>query len=169
MPKCHHCETTIVFGGVRDGRRRYCNQKCRDDDTMRLALGEIPPGFAEEKAQRIFEGPCPQCGGRGPNEVHVAYTIWALAIVTQFGEKATIGCQSCGTRARLKAIVANGLFGWWSMQGVLMTPVQIVRNLHGLMVASVSSRPSPEMIDTVRQELAKQLIEESRASNEHGE
>src|SRR5262245_15028825 len=128
MPTCHTCKATILFGGMRDpGGRSYCGQTCYDKRALLADL--IPLGFAEEKARQLYEGDCPRCGGRGPVELHTTHVVFSFAIVSHHEEKQVICCQACGTRERLKAILMCGLCGWWGMHGLILTPVQIARNL----------------------------------------
>jgi hypothetical protein len=162
MPTCDTCGATILFGGQRDaGGRAYCGQNCYEK-RRRLPADVIPLGFAEEKARLVYEGDCPRCGGRGPVELHAAHVIYSFAVVSHQDEKQIICCQACGTRERLKAILMCGVCGWWSMHGLIMTPIQIARNLHGLMSNGETSKPSSTLVSKVREELTRQLEEEDR-------
>jgi hypothetical protein len=163
MARCNQCGNTIVFGGVREGQRRYCGKPCRDKDVTRTTLDEIPLGFAAEKAWTVFDGSCPQCGGRGPIDVHRTYTVWSAAVLTQHNEKQVIGCASCGNKARLKAMLFCALFGWWG-HGFFLAPVQIARNMYGLMTAGEATEPSTALVAAVREQLAEQLAAEDAAT-----
>lgn len=40
-------------------------------------------------------------------------------------------CRHCARSAALKTSAVSAIFGWWSVQGVVLTPVTIFRNLTG--------------------------------------
>jgi hypothetical protein len=159
MAACNHCGRTIVMGGVRDGGLRFCKAACRDQSQILAASRHLPDGFVEEKARHLHAGTCARCGGRGPIDVHNTHTVWSAFVTTQWSSKLVLCCQSCGTKAKLRAIGFCGLFGWWGFPwGLVATPVQIFRNVGGLFSAPNPDGPSPEMLQHVRQELAKRWV-----------
>ncbi len=162
MAKCAHCDAIILFGGTQVGDRLYCGQACRDKDFLQVALEEIPAGFVEERAWLIHQGACPECGERGPIEAHTSHTVWTIGPISRHKTNPFFGCQSCGTRARLMAILSCGLFGWWGPRGLVLTPIQILRNLSGLVTMPDTSQPSLTLIERVRSEIAAKLIEEDQ-------
>jgi hypothetical protein len=164
MATCDQCGTTIVFGGVQEGGFRFCNKKCRDRAVILSASEELPDEFVLEKARQVHQGACPRCGGRGPVDVHTAHSVWSAVMLTQSKSSPTICCQSCGTKARLKALAASSLLGWWSLPwGLVMTPVQILRNIGGMIRTPDTDQPSEELVKMVRRQLSAQLLlEDSR-------
>lgn len=167
MPICDACGTKTLNGAVRDGELWYCSRECYEKRTPRLTL-EIPLAFAEEKARVVCEGDCPVCGGRGPVDLHCAHAIWSFAVFAHHDTKSVVCCQACGNRERVKAILKSSLFGWWGWHGVIMTPIQIARNLHGLFSNGNTSQPSQALVKQVREDLAKQLEEEDRLQGREG-
>ena len=73
MGKCSYCGTTILFGGVKAGQERYCNQKCAQGGMLNAAAASIPPEIIAEQVIALHRGPCPVCRGPGPVDVHVSY------------------------------------------------------------------------------------------------
>lgn len=54
-------------------------------------------------------------------------------------------------------------FGWWHLPwGILMTPVQIARNVGGVLRATDASRPSAQLEKLVRLQLATELLAPSQ-------
>lgn len=169
MAKCEHCRTTIIFGGVREGGYRFCNQKCRDSTVFLSASAELPDEFVLEKAREVHEGLCPKCGGTGPVDVHTAHTVWSALVMTSWKSTPHLCCQSCGTKARLSALTFSGLLGWWGFPwGFLVTPAQILRNAGGLFRGGDPARPSEELVKLVRARLCAQFIAESGGSRGGG-
>jgi hypothetical protein len=61
----------------------------------------------------------------------------------------------------------SALVGWWGVPfGLVITPVQIIRNLLGLLSSGPSLEPSAELEKRVRLAIAAQLVEESRQVEE---
>jgi hypothetical protein len=162
MPKCDNCGTTILFGGVRSGPYRFCKQQCCDSAVQLVAAAELPEEFIAEKTRQLHESVCHRCQRRGPIDVHTAHSVWSAFVVTSWRSTRYVCCQSCGTKAKLRALTASTLFGWWGFPwGLLITPVQISRNLYGLFAAPDPAVPSAALMDVVRRQLAGQLLEES--------
>lgn len=163
MAKCTNCGQ-IIFGGVRDGDRRFCNNTCRDSAYLTAASYELPAGFIVEKVAEIHGGPCPKCGGDGPVDVHTSYYVWSAFIITNTSQSSEVCCKSCGNKAKLKATAQNVIFGWWGIPwGLVFTPAQIIRNLGYMASGPDPRRPSDELFETVRTRLSAQLVREERA------
>ena len=47
------------------------------------------------------------------------------------------------------------LFGWWGIFGLLITPLQIGRNIVGMFRGPDPERPSPQLEQMVRLDIAK--------------
>jgi hypothetical protein len=164
MKKCDHCGAKILFSPVQEGDYQFCSPNCRKLGIQRIAKAELPDGFVYEKALEIHQGPCPQCGGEGPVDVHTSHQVISFLMMTSFKSQPEICCRRCGNIARGKAIFASGLLGWWGIPiGLLATPVQILRNLGG-MFSSSPTAPSPALVEMVRAELATRLMASPRAA-----
>lgn len=158
MATCDHCGTTIVFGGVREAGFHFCKPACRNQSQILVAANQLPDGFVEEQARSIHAGSCARCGSQGPVDIH---TVWSALITTQWSSKPILCCQACGTKSKLRAIAFCGLFGWWGFPwGLVAAPVQIFRNVGGLLSAPNPYEPSPEMLRHVRQRLAARWVRE---------
>jgi hypothetical protein len=163
MAKCDYCGTTILFGGVREAGFRFCSEKCRDSAVFLAASAELPHEFVLEKARAVHAGPCPNCGGPGPVDVHTSHTVWSLLVMTSWRSWPMVCCQACGTKAKIRAMASSTLLGWWGFPwGLLVTPAQILRNAGGLFRAPDPAAPSPNLVKMVRAQLSAQLIEESQ-------
>jgi hypothetical protein len=161
MATCSHCGTTILFGGEKEAGLRFCNAKCRDNSVLLAAATQLPEEFVIEKARDVHQGACPKCGGPGPVDVHHAHTVWSAVVMTQWNSKPHICCRSCGVKAKANALAISGVAGWWGFPwGMLVTPIQIFRNLAGIMRGPDPAAPSDELIGIVRSGLSVQLLEE---------
>jgi hypothetical protein len=159
MATCDQCGTTILFGGVREAGYRFCGDKCRDAAGFLIAAAALPDDVVAEHARAIHAGQCARCGGRGPVDVHVAHSVWSALVFTQWRSTPLVCCQSCGTKSKLQAIATSSLLGWWGMPwGLLVTPVQIFRNVGGLFSAPNPDQPSAELLQLARRDLMERVV-----------
>jgi len=163
MAQCAACGTTILFGGETEGDLRFCGEKCHQQGSGIVGLiDSVPDDLVAQEAKRIHEGPCPRCGGGGPIDIHTSHHVWSALLMTSWGSNPQICCQSCGTKSRLYRTFSSALFGWWGFPwGLLVTPVQIVRNIGGLASAPDPSEPSEELVRMTRMLIAQQALEDS--------
>jgi hypothetical protein len=161
MGTCSNCGTTILFGGVREGRLHFCGQSCRQQQTPFIeAIRNVPDDLVARQTQEIHHGTCPQCFGPGPVDLFTSYRIWSAVVLTSWNEIPALSCHRCGVNAKLSAIFFSGVLGWWGIPwGVVFTPVQLFRNFTGLFSRSTLERPSDELAGFVRTLLAAQSLQ----------
>ena len=154
MARCNYCGSTILFGGTKDGQYTYCNATCAGKGAMAAASRDVPEDAVRAEVNRIHGGACPKCGGPGPVDVETSYRVWSALYVTKWSSRPQISCRGCGTKARLGDIVYCLLLGWWGVPwGLLLTPVQVVRNVAGLFRGS-SPAASKQLASIVRLQMA---------------
>ena len=159
MAKCDYCGTTILFGGVKEEEYRFCNQKCHENGFLLTIAKQIPDDVMEEHLKEVHDGQCPKCGGAGPIDVHTSHTVWSALVMTSWKSRPEVCCNSCGVKAKLGGAVISGLFGWWGFPwGIIMTPIQIIRNVAGLASSPDPLTPSAQLENFVRLNLASHLV-----------
>lgn len=157
MTPCASCGTTIVMGGVKDGELRFCNRTCQKSGGLAYLGAEIPDLEVQSYAMEVREGPCPKCQGPGPNDVFTSHTVLSFILLTSWRSTPHISCKSCAVKSQALGFVLSFLFGWWGFPfGLILTPVQLVRNLWG-MTRSAGDMPSPEL-----QRLSRLMMAHSR-------
>ncbi len=167
MAKCAFCGTYILFGGERDGSRRYCNAKCRQAGFMVVVADHVPLEDLAEQLSLWHNSNCPKCGGAGPVDVHTSHRIWSALFLTSWNSRPDVCCRRCGIKAKLGGIASSTLLGWWGFPwGVIGTPIQISRNLLGMATMPDASRPSPLLENMVRLHIAAQMIAEDQAEQQ---
>jgi len=161
MASCSFCGNTVVFGGVRQGGLHFCSEKCAQQGLLLQVAAQVPDDVIAEYVVAVHEGTCPRCGGPGPIDVHTSHTVWSLLIVTSWRSKPQVCCGGCGVKAKLWGIFLSSLFGWWGFPwGLFATPVQIARNLKGLVMPPDPMRPSKQLAEAARLDMAAQLAEQ---------
>jgi hypothetical protein len=121
----------------------------------------VPPEHVEIFIQATHAGKCPKCGGRGPIDVHTSHRVWSLFVLTSFSSRPQVCCDSCARAAMLGDALFCLVCGWWGVPwGLIMTPVQIIRNLVGLVTCRDSSSPSEQLRPLARVQLAKHLLQQ---------
>lgn len=162
MPRCAYCNTSILFRGTRDGRLQYCDELCQQRGAQLSEASEMVGDSFESYLHAVHRGNCPKCGGHGPVNTQLSYVAWSALVITLWRTRVELCCKSCGNRERVFAIFQTLLLGWWGLPwGVLITPVQVCRNIGG-MFASPGRRPSKLMRRIVKSGLVKQAVEQEK-------
>ena len=140
MHSCPECRTLVLVGGVKaeDGKK-YCKRACADRGIVRRCAHVIPPEVVRDEALRVRAGDCPNC--RKPSgvvESRMVYWVVGLINVTWWHDESFLSCRACHRRRLVSRSIRTLLFGWWSVRGIFMTPVRLVRNVMAW------RRPDPE-------------------------
>ena len=99
---------------------------------------------------------CGSCGSVTAQPRYVAYhTVRSYLVWAKTGRLEGIFCRDCADRAAVRASIFSWLWGWWSIPGLLLTPLALLRNLFG------GSKP--------RRENARILLRQGRAFLGRGE
>jgi hypothetical protein len=146
MAACATCGTTILFGGQREGDLQFCNAKCHQQGHLVRIARSINPDAIAQQSAAIYHGRCPKCEGPGPVDVRTSYRMWSALLLTSYNSNVIIACVGCGRKQQAADALFSLILGWWGFPwGLLMTPVQIYRNLAGMFGKSDEHRPSPEL------------------------
>ncbi len=162
MASCDACGSTIIFGGKQSGGYRFCNAKCEAKGGLVRVASQIPADQADAQARAIHAGNCPICRGPGPVDVHTAHQVWSALVVTSWKSSPNLCCKSCGRNKQLAAAGLSLVAGWWGFPwGLLMTPIQVGRNLAAL-AGPDPSAPSPKLQKIARLILAQQALAQAQ-------
>ena len=159
MAKCEYCGSMIIMGGVKEGNFRFCNEECHRKGFLTQVGQAISPAIVQDLVQKVHMGLCPKCQGAGPVDVHTSHLVWSAVIMTVWSSKPLICCRSCGIKAQAKNMILSAMLGWWGFPwGVIATPIQIVRNIAGMIKSPDPSTPSPQLEKMLRITLATQAM-----------
>lgn len=159
MSSCDHCGKFVLFG-TRRGDRVYCGGRCATFDPLVTLAREIPEAQVRELVQRWRNEPCPRCKGAGPVDLHTSHKVHSFLVMTQWSSARLVACVSCGRRQQFGHLAYSLLLGWWGLPwGLLVTPIQVVRNLGGLVRPAGRERPSPAFERTVRRIMAQHAMD----------
>ena len=163
MAGCNSCGTTILFGGVRSGDLRFCNDKCLAKGYLVRVAQQIPIDVLKQQTFRVYHGVCPKCKGPGPVDVHTSYQVVSLVFVTQWKNTPQVSCRRCGVKSQFGDALISLLAGWWGFPwGIVMTPVQIIRNLTAAFRHHADQAPSRELQQAVSMMMAQQIAHAPR-------
>ena len=158
MAKCSYCNSSIIFGGVREGELRFCNRGCQQEGELLSVAQLVPEADVRQRVTAIHQGPCPRCARVGAIDVHTSHSVWSALVLTSWKSTPQVCCVSCGKKAKLLGTLTSLLVGWWGFPwGLIVTPIQIGRNLVGLARTPSSFVPSPQLERIVRLSLAAEL------------
>jgi len=164
VAKCDYCGSTIIFGGKRDMNGRFCNQKCQARGGLLAVSRQLPEGTVQQEVLKAHQGPCPKCNGSGPVDVHVSHKIWSVLVLTQWSSTPQMSCRSCGLKSQLAGTGMSLVLGWWGFPwGVILTPIQIGRNVWGILSPPDPLKPSPQFERIMRMTMAAKALQQSQA------
>jgi hypothetical protein len=154
------------MGGITDGDLRFCSDRCHEKSVALAISEQVPADVLAEYVKEVHQGRCPKCGGPGPVDVYHALRIWSVLVLTSFNSQSLVGCRSCGVWHQAGGFLFSLVLGWWGLPwGIIMTPVQLVRNIAGMLAMPDSSRPSAELEHVAKLELAAQMLEAGETDN----
>jgi hypothetical protein len=165
MAKCDYCGSTILFGGKRDGTLRFCNDNCHQKGSLLVLANKIPSDVVQQLLNEVHTGTCPKCGGPEPVDVHTSHNVMSFLIVTRWGSKPQISCRSCGFKSQLNGALTSFVLGWWGLPwGIIITPIQIIRNVVGMFGRPDPAQPSLQLQTLLKMNFAAQIIERNKSS-----
>lgn len=157
MASCDFCGTGILFGGIKQGDLRFCSPKCAQNSGWVRQSVMLPEAEVERRAREIHQGRCPKRGGPGPVDIHTSHRVYSALAWTSWSSHPELCCRACGRKKQIKHGAFSFLLGWWGFPfGLVITPVQVGRNLAGIIGLGVPdpASPSPALKRVVRRMLA---------------
>lgn len=119
----------------------------------------VPAEVLEKVTKDVHEGECPRCHGRGPVDIHTSHSVWSALLLTSWKSKPLICCRPCGVKNQVFSGLGSAVFGWWGFPwGIVMTPVQIARNIHAVLTPPDAAKPSEALKKHVAMALGAQLV-----------
>jgi hypothetical protein len=159
MAKCATCGTMILFGGKKAGDLRFCSDKClQRRGALGFAAAEVPPEIVQKHAESLHDGDCPKCGGQGPVDIHTSYRVWSAIILTSWQDIPELCCRACGNKSKTASLGYCLLFGWWGGHGLIVTPLQVTRNIVGLFRSPDPTKPSAKLVGMAKLDLAAKVL-----------
>jgi hypothetical protein len=163
MARCDYCGSTIIFGGKRDDNGRFCNQKCQARGALLAISRQLPEATVQEQVWKVHQGFCPKCNGAGPVDVHVSHKVWSAVFLTSWSSTPEVCCRSCGLKSQAGGGAFSLIFGWWGFPwGIVLTPIQIGKNIIGAARPPAPSKPSAQLEKLLRMNLAAEAVKQQR-------
>lgn len=163
MATCAGCNTIILFGGVKDGQRRFCSDRCFKAGQFLKVADTIPDDIVEQQAAAIHAGPCPNCRRQGPVDFHDSKRVISFIVMTSSKTTPHLVCPACAKSRILSDTLVSALCGWWGFPfGLIFTPAAILNNISAMAGAGKSAEPSPRLRQFAREYLAAMVDREAR-------
>jgi len=158
MAACDYCNKNFNLFGVHENGYSFCSANCRNRAQELLkSLDRFPPQEIESYIERVHAGPCAQCGGPGPVDLHHSYRIYSVILLTSWSTRNHFVCAACARKEELKSLGYSALLGWWGFPfGLVLTPVQIIRNIASLAGGADPQHASPRLRKILMLNLARQ-------------
>jgi len=161
MARCAYCNSLLLFGGTKAGAYTFCNAKCHQGAYYLSIAQQIPANTILETIEHLDRSGCPQCKKPGTIEVHTSHLIWSALILTSWSSRPKVCCRRCGIKSQLGNAALSMVIGWWGFPwGLIMTPVQIGRNVVGMF--SVPAHPSDQLKKIIGLNIATQMVAQQK-------
>ncbi len=161
MKTCSVCETKIVFGGQTQGDLLFCGSKCAE--SFDGTADTVPPQVLSRELKALHRSNCPECNNPGPVDIYTAARTWSLIVLNHRSQVPKLCCHSCGTAHIKSGLTSSAILGWWSIPGLIFTPIQIARNLSRLNAKHDPNTPSQDLSDFVKATLVKEMVETGKS------
>ena len=79
---------------------------------------------------------CPHCESDLIEDARELFFVQGLLVAIRYGSRRYIGCTRCVRRKVIGNIIEVSLSGWWSLWGVLVTPLVLLQNIFRLLAGS---------------------------------
>jgi hypothetical protein len=123
---------------------------------------QVPPDVLKQHIDQVHQGSCPRCKGRGPVDVHTSHKVFSALIITRWSSKPDISCRACGVRNQVVGTVFSLILGWWGLPwGLILTPVQVIRNIVGLCKPPDPRSPSAQLEKLLKLNLAANIVRQA--------
>jgi len=158
---CDNCGKHAGRNAIRDAGQKFCSRTCWRAARLNEAAVDVREEDVQRLARDIRDGRCPRCGRRSsPVEVRQARWVWSALFLTRWGTTASTCCKSCGDTDQLVALLKCLALGWWGFPwGLLITPVQMLANIVGLLQRRDPPSPTHALVEVARMKLAAQLLD----------
>lgn len=169
LHQCPECGTLILTGGIKvDGGKSYCKRSCADRGIVRKCAHVIPAEVVREEALRVRDGECPRCHKvAGPVESRLVHWVVSMINVTWWHDESFLSCRSCHKKRLVTRSIRTLLFGWWSVYGIFMTPIRLVKNVMAWHRKDPDA-PSPALLGHVHFDLVLKLAKTPVAGEGEG-
>lgn len=160
MAKCAACKKTILFGGKTSREYRFCNDKCAQYAPVLHTADELSNEEVDKVTEVIHKGVCPMCNkSKGVVDVHTSYHVWSAIFISSWKDVPEVSCKSCASKRQIGAFISSFFLGWWGFpHGLVATPIQLVKNIAGILGGPSITQPSEDLKRTIRLQMATQKV-----------
>lgn len=158
MADCNHCGKTILFGGRTIDGARYCSAACAGRHPLLARAEQVPEHVLQKHVHDWHHSACPRCNRPGPIDVYRHHRVHSFVLLTQWHTRQSVSCRRCGRRSQIASALYSAALGWWGLPwGLVVTPVQVGRNLAAVFRGAPPA-PSDAFRRLVRLQLAQQTL-----------
>jgi hypothetical protein len=164
MAVCDTCNKNFNLFGVHENGYSFCSANCQNQAHVLLkSLDRLSPQEIESYIGRVHSGTCRQCGKPGPVDFYQSFRVLSVILLTRWNTQNHFVCRACARSEQLKSLGYSALLGWWGFPfGLIVTPIQIIRNMIGLSGGPDPQQPSARLSNVLKLNLARQVAAESK-------
>ena len=158
MAKCTACNSTILFGGVKNRTGQYCNEECFSQQCIVVAGESVPKMEMDKIITEEYGKDCPKCKGSGPLDLHQATKITSYLVAYQISKESQIGCVACGKSMKLKAGIHTLFLGIWSPRGLFLSLIYFPAGVIGSLTTSIGREPSKKFSNAIKNHVGQKIL-----------
>lgn len=117
---------------------RYSSERPPED----VPVPSPPPPTPPQGKRGGYAINCPFCEQARITEARKLWFVQGLVFAIRYGEQTIVGCHACVVQKGLEALGRNLLLGWWSVLGVVATPLVLLQN-----VVALGAPASPDDVE----------------------
>jgi endogenous inhibitor of DNA gyrase (YacG/DUF329 family) len=153
--ECDFCGATVLFGAIYSAAQKFCSDACERRSRLTKRAVAIAHDLVVEHAYRIITGPCPRCQRTdGTVEFRRIHLCVSLLFICWHEPSDDLSCRRCAVVSCGMNSLASLLFGWWSIPGLLFTPLAIVKNAQLAIRDRFDLVPTQQLLNHAALELA---------------
>jgi len=111
----------------------------------------VPADLLEREVEAVYRANCPKCNLPRPVDLHKFHEVLSFVVLTRWTTKQQLSCFSCARKRQVGAIALSLVAGWWGFPfGLILTPVQVTRNIIEMCSQRPTSQPSANLRRVIR-------------------
>jgi hypothetical protein len=105
-----------------------------------LQLSAAPAAATQPGASVMILPPCAYCHARPLAVAKKGVSVYSLIVACYTQTRTYVGCEPCVDRLVRGDLLTTALAGWWSIPGLIRTPIALAQN--GQVVARWGPQPA---------------------------
>jgi hypothetical protein len=131
-----------------------------------IVLDHVSPVQLSAYIAQQAHGRCDSCGNETAIDLRASHRVYSLLVYTSWWTVVKLECRACSRKRQIGDLFFCVFLGWWGVpSGLIVTPMQLIRNAMSLSDGEVPSRRFKQIIKI---DLARRLVASGHEENRAG-